>query len=75
MGASKTLIDARILSPQRPFVIIAKSISIIPVTILQLSLDLIAESDLKIACFGRKIGPIVLAQPLGYPWENLANIQ
>ena len=46
----------------------------LPKTILQLSFDLVTGIDLKIACFARKIGPTVLAQPLGYPWEHLANV-
>jgi hypothetical protein len=47
----------------------------LPKTILQLSFDLVTGIDLKIACFVRKIGPTVLAQPLGYPWEDLASVR
>lgn len=47
----------------------------LPKTILQLCFELVPGIDLKIACFARKIGPIVPARPLGYPWEHLANTQ
>jgi hypothetical protein len=42
---------------------------------MQLSLDLVMGIDRKIACSAQKIGPTVLAQPLGYPWERFPNVQ